>query len=688
MKFKMTVLLVLTLFVNLVNATNTIDLVKKTELWNQNNPFSLPHWMTPDELSRRSEIGRNRIITDPPMAPVRQLAEFDPMTGVMIRYPFGIPMSLIIELSMDIRVITIVSSQSQANTVLNQYNSAGVNTDNCEFMIAPTDSYWTRDYGPWFIFDGNNEMGTMDYIYNRPRPNDDMVTSRYATYDTLNCFGMNLEHTGGNYMCDGLGVAASTHIVYTENTNYTHQEINDMLLNYCGINTYYVVQDPNNTYIDHIDCWGKFLAPDKMLIRSVPTTHPQYNQIESLVTFFSSQISSWGTPYQIYRVNTPSNQPYTNSLILNKKVFVPKTGNANMDNAALAVYQAAMPGYEIIGFTGLGSAPWESTDALHCRTHELGDRGQLYINHIPLLPEQTIADGYPINAYVYCYSGAQLYSDSLKVVYKINNGEYTAIPMTMVTENNYQAIIPAQAPGTQVAYYIHAADLSGRSENHPYIGAPDPHVFTIVVPADTTAPVISFTPPENFIVGEFPAPLAVMVTDNVMVGSVYMEYKVNSGSLNTLNFNGMGMNLYTLMYSSIASDGDTITYRIVANDTATPANVTSFPDTTWLTARFYVSNQDNVANANFLFKNYPNPFHAGSQTKVEFFLNDTKNPKLEIFNIKGQLIQSYRLNSAKGYNSVVWNGKDRQNKNCAAGVYFLRLKTDKIEQVRKTVIIQ
>ncbi|MDZ7777165.1 MAG: hypothetical protein U5L09_16890 [Bacteroidales bacterium] len=30
---------------------------------------------------------------------------------------------------------------------------------------------------------------------------------------------------------------------------------------------------------------------------------------------------------------------------------------------------------------------------------------------------------------------------------------------------------------TEVYYYIHAADESGRSENHPYIGAYDPHDF-------------------------------------------------------------------------------------------------------------------------------------------------------------------------------------------------------------------
>ena len=45
---------------------------------------------------------------------------------------------------------------------------------------------------------------------------------------------------------------------------------------YYGIETYHVVPDPNNTYIDHIDCWGKYLSPTKVLIREVPNSHPQF----------------------------------------------------------------------------------------------------------------------------------------------------------------------------------------------------------------------------------------------------------------------------------------------------------------------------------------------------------------------------------------------------------------------------
>ena len=51
--------------------------------------------------------------TDPPQGPVRNIAEFERMSGVLIRYPFGISTSVIAEMAEDIIVYCLVSSNSQ-----------------------------------------------------------------------------------------------------------------------------------------------------------------------------------------------------------------------------------------------------------------------------------------------------------------------------------------------------------------------------------------------------------------------------------------------------------------------------------------------------------------------------------------------------------------------------------------------
>ena len=117
--------------------------------------------------------------TAPPFAPVRPIAEFEPASSVMIRYPLGIPTSLVVALAQTADVLCLVSSTSQMNSAQSSFSAAGVNLARVSYMIASTDSYWTRDYGPWFLFDGSGEYGVLDFQYNRPRPGDNLVPELY-----------------------------------------------------------------------------------------------------------------------------------------------------------------------------------------------------------------------------------------------------------------------------------------------------------------------------------------------------------------------------------------------------------------------------------------------------------------------------------------------------------------------------
>ena len=338
----------------------------------------LPIGFTPSEWENRHIINDMGYRTDPPTGPVRSIAEYEPMQGVLIRYPFGISTSLISEMSEDVTIYCLVSS-SQQNSAYNSMNSANVNMENVEFILGSTDSYWTRDYGPWWVVDGNGDMGIVDFTYNRPRPNDNNAPYKVSEHLDVPYYSADFISTGGNYMTDGTGISASTQIAYTENSQCGTNDqssiplppcsyVDNVLTDYYGVNTYHVVADPNDEYIDHIDCWGKYLSPTRMLIREVSASHPQYQEIEAVAEYFENTLSSTGEEWEVFRVYTPNDQPYTNSLILNNKVFVPVM-NSQWDDDALEVYQAAMPDHEVLGFTG----SWQSTDALHCRVKGIPD---------------------------------------------------------------------------------------------------------------------------------------------------------------------------------------------------------------------------------------------------------------------------------------------------------------------------
>lgn len=72
-----------------------------------------------------------------------------------------------------------------------------------------------------------------------------------------------------------------------------------------------------------------------------------------------------------------------------------------------------------------------------------------------------------------------------------------------------------------------------------------------------------------------------------------------------------------------------------------------------------------------LNQNYPNPFN--SETTISFYLNESENIKIELFNMLGEsiaLLQNKKLNS--GYNSIKLN-MEKLNSNFSSGVYFIRI---------------
>jgi len=457
------------------------------------------HTMAPCEARLKAAWNRDFTITPPPVGPVRMIAEFEEMQSVLIRYPFEIPMSLIVEMAEDCNVTTIVQDETEEQTVIGMYLFNGIDTANCEFLHAPTNSQWTRDYGPWFVADGSNEVGICDFPYNRPRPDDDDIPVVLAAEMGLDLYGMPLEHTGGNWMCDGISNASSTELVWEENPGLSHDSIDNLVQAYLGIQDHHVLSDPLGEYIQHIDCWGKFLDVDKVLIGEVPPSDSRYDDFEFVADYFAQNVSAWGNYYQVYRVFTPGNYPYTpytNSLILNKKVLVPLTGSTH-DDDALQVYEEAMPGYEVIG---IDYDYWYNTDALHCRTKGIADTGMLHIDHLPLLGYKDFMESWVLEAEISSYCSAGLIPDSLIVSYMVDNSSYQNIPLTNDTLNIFSAEIPFQFPGSEIAYFIHAADSTGRMKDHPYIGQYDPHVFQVdTLPCVWTGNVsASWTDPLNW----------------------------------------------------------------------------------------------------------------------------------------------------------------------------------------------
>jgi len=641
--------------------------------------LTMYHWLSLEEMTRLDEIGMAFVETDPPIAPVRNIAEFDYMQGVLVRYPFGIPIELIREMAEDVVVTTVVKNTGQQNTVLNQYVANGVDTSHCNFLIAESNSHWTRDYGPWFVSDSANQIGIVDFPYNRPRPLDDEIPKILANSLKIPWYGMYLIHTGGNYMTDGFGNSASTDLTIVENPQLTPQQIDEKVLDYLGVTEYHLVPDPNVTSsIDHIDCWGKFLAPDKILIREVPSGNASYAALEQAVTYWESQTCAYGYNYEVVRIQTPGGQPYTNSLILNNKVLVPIM-NSTWDDSAIVAYQQAMPGYEVIGILAQPSTPWMSTDALHCRTKGIADTGLLYIHHLPLYGSRPCEEDYEINASLIVCSDTTVVEDSVLIHYRVNGGAWEIVTMENTSGDDYTGYIPAQPGLNTVEYYLSAADDSGRHANAPFIGEPDPFEFNTVYSMLTPVPdTLFFNTLLECMEGK------VTVLNNFTDGKIIINDIPATGT-----GSGFWWNINTLpVLPVLLNSGDTVELRVtvvlpVLEQLTGYAIDTLLISTSGGDVPVIIAVNDELITAiddiNMLAdvhlgNVYPNPFT--SHTTIPFILTQKDHVSLLVYDITGKEVTTL-INEQRpaGNHQITWDGTDGAGQKAKGGIFVYTLKT-------------
>ena len=88
-----------------------------------------------------------------------------------------------------------------------------------------------------------------------------------------------------------------------------------------------------------------------------------------------------------------------------------------------------------------------------------------------------------------------------------------------------------------------------------------------------------------------------------------------------------------------------------------------------------------------LVGNYPNPFNV--TTRISFYLQDNSAVKLQIYDLGGRLVKTLVDGQCRaGYNNILWDGKNREGRVAATGVYLYRLETNTGVQTSKMVMLK
>jgi agmatine/peptidylarginine deiminase len=451
------------------------------------------------------------------------VAEWEPALGTLIRWPLGIPMELAVALARQDTLYTLVEPHQQQQAA-NAFSAAGIDLGLVVFINGNLWSMWTRDWGPQAIFDATGTMAYADPWFDgypwvpgcEPGPppvnnsarqgrgyeEDDALPAVVAAHLGVNLAPLPAYLTGGNIMTDGLGTGWSTQQMLEENAPYLSEAaFRQQAAQIMGLTDYRMVIAPEVYGIQHIDCYAKLLDERTVLVKQVPAWHPEVDCCEQLASEFAGSTNSLGQPYQVVRIfcdvyDGSAAAAYTNSLILNRKVFVPLFG-IDADEPALETYRQAMSGYEVLGFP-YGS--WYDYDALHCRTMGIFDPGMLRLLHAPVAPEQPHSVPVTITAYLDDRSGSGLPASQQVVRWRtVGQSSWQTVPLTSAGADTFVADIPAQGAGSAVEYRLEATDGEGRQASLPRGVAPAAYSFTVmavapVPPLDQAALALTAVP--------------------------------------------------------------------------------------------------------------------------------------------------------------------------------------------------
>ncbi len=454
----------------------------------------LPKYMTPAESLRVDEIGKFHKATPPPDGWVETPGEFEELRGVWVTWitpsynqVFG---EIVRESGEVAKVYIIVANSSGETAVRNYLNTNSIPQDSVYFYYYPRNSIWVRDYGPWFMRQEGDSEGIVDFIYNRPRPQDDTISVQIGDDWGLPVYGSPLEHPGGNFMTDGLGTGFASDLIYDENPGYSAAEIDSMMLAYSGLDQFLVVQKINIEYTGHIDLWTKCLNDTLIMVGEYASGHPNYALLNQHAEYFKSLTNREGRQYRVVRMPMPDSDEdappsYLNSLIVNGKVLVPLWNEAE-DDTALIIYQNAMPGHEIVGINCSSMA--SSGGAIHCITMQAPAAEFVHIKHAALGDTEELVDPYRVRARILTSGG--FVADSTAVRYRTSGGPaFSATPLSAVidTPGVYEGFIPAQSAGDTVEYYLQCLNADGVRRTSPW-HAPS-HLYSFRVGSTAPMPV-------------------------------------------------------------------------------------------------------------------------------------------------------------------------------------------------------
>ncbi len=440
--------------------------------------------------------------TKAPPFEVRTMAEWEEVQALVVTWTTYYPIltEIIRHAREECEVIVICLDSNVVKENLRQHD---VSLENVSFLIHDYNTIWIRDYGPQTLYkDPVDSLVLLDWIYNRPRPQDDILPDAIADHRELPLYSAlqapnDLVNTGGNFMVDGRGTAFASTLVLEENafgnpygiTVKSEDDIDGIMKDFMGIRRYIKMPVLPFDGIHHIDMHMKLLDEETLLIGEFPAGESDGPQIEANIRYILSNYRSvFGTPYKVIRIPMPANQSgsfapgafyrtFTNSVFVNKTLLMPIYRD-EYDTVAMKIMRESLPGYNIVGIDCDDFMANIIADggALHCITHTIGSNDPLLISHQPLREGKGM--NYTVESLIAHKAGIA----RADIFYTTDTSKgFEQVPMSLTDPEKelWSGAIPTQPAGTTISYYIKAVSHSGKSQVRPMVAPKGSWTFNI-----------------------------------------------------------------------------------------------------------------------------------------------------------------------------------------------------------------
>lgn len=298
----------------------------------------------------------------------------------------------------------IVTDERRREHLQRQIAYYGLDENNIDVHIIPTDDVWVRDNGPIFLVNERGELAATDWNFNGwgkryPFEKDCQVPAILGSRLSIPHYVAPIVAEGGGIEVNGKGtmIATRTSIINSNrNPGKSQDEIEAALKAYLGIEHLIWLSGAPKDFCDavgddtdfHIDGCARFVDESTVLYTwtddpadpNYPFFQQHRQELESAVTESGKSLTlvplllprnlSYATRFQPTRMpfeSKPALAFFTNYYVANKVVLVPVYGDVN-DAVAKSIIAEHFPNREIIGIPAHGVA--ELGGMMHCVTQQ------------------------------------------------------------------------------------------------------------------------------------------------------------------------------------------------------------------------------------------------------------------------------------------------------------------------------